>query len=59
MRITDHSFLIQSFKHDLEKIRQYLYDENIVYVRINEHLKVNSSNYLANFQNYCIHEPTN
>ena len=52
MRITDHSFLVASFNDDVEKIRQYLHDENIVEVKVNDHTKVNTANYLANFQTY-------
>jgi hypothetical protein len=54
MKITDASFLTASFKTNKKKIRQYLYDENIVYIRINNNLKVNTANFLANFSTYII-----
>lgn len=54
MKITDASFLFDSFGINIEKTRQYLYDENIVQIRINDNLKVNTSNFLANFSTYMI-----
>lgn len=54
MKITDMSFLLASFGANKEKIRQYLYDEDIVEIRINSHLKVNTANFLANFPTYII-----
>lgn len=54
MKITDHSFLIDSFGTDLEKIKQYLYENNIVEVQVNSHTRVNVSNYLLNFTTYNV-----
>jgi len=52
MRITDHSFLVASFGQDLNKIKEYLDKEDVVEVVINEHIKVNKANYIANFSTY-------
>lgn len=54
MRVTSHTFLVDSFGTDLEKIKKYLYDENILEVQVNFHTRVNISNYLANFSTYNI-----
>jgi hypothetical protein len=52
MKVTTHSFLTQAFEHDLEKIKNYLLENNIEKIYVNENIQVNTENYLANFLIY-------
>jgi hypothetical protein len=51
-KIADHSMLIQILGSDKEKIRQFLSENDIVEIRVNEHIRVNQANYMANFETY-------
>ena len=52
MKVTTHLFLIQAFEHDLEKIKNYLFENNIEKIYVSENIQVNTENYLANFLIY-------
>ena len=52
MKVTSHLFIIQAFGYDLEQIKKYLLENDIVSVYVNENIKVSTSNYLANFLTY-------
>jgi hypothetical protein len=52
MKVTSHLFLVQAFGHDLEKIKNYLFQNDIVSIYVNENIKISTSNYLANFLTY-------
>jgi len=38
--------------YDLEKIKNYLFENNIEKIYVNENIQVNTENYLANFLTY-------
>jgi hypothetical protein len=52
MKVTSHLFLIQAFGHDIEKIKNWLLQNNIEKIYVNENIEVNTQNYLSNFLTY-------